>query len=47
MHFYGKQGAQFYTQVKTVTALWDYKCTTVAPPPANSMMSMPTLDGSK
>ena len=47
MHFYGKQGAQFYTQVKTVTALWDYKCTTAAPSPANSMMSMPTLDGSK
>lgn len=53
MHFYGKQGAQFYTQVKTVTALWDYRCTTAAaavvavPPSTNSMMSMPTLDGNK
>jgi malonate-semialdehyde dehydrogenase (acetylating)/methylmalonate-semialdehyde dehydrogenase len=47
IHFYGKQGAQFYTQVKTVTALWDYKCTPTAQLPANSMMSMPTLDGSK
>lgn len=47
MHFYGKQGAQFFTQVKTVTSLWDYKYTAAASPPANSMMSMPTLDGSK
>ena len=51
MHFYGKQGAQFYTQVKTVTALWDYnyhRCSTAPPlvPASNStMMSMPTLDG--
>jgi malonate-semialdehyde dehydrogenase (acetylating)/methylmalonate-semialdehyde dehydrogenase len=37
VHFYGKQGAQFYTQIKTITANWD-----VAPPQQLSM-SMPTL----
>lgn len=41
VHFYGKQGAQFYTQIKTITSNWDYK------PSASSLsMSMPTL-GSK
>jgi malonate-semialdehyde dehydrogenase (acetylating)/methylmalonate-semialdehyde dehydrogenase len=39
VHFYGKQGAQFYTQIKTITSNWEYKAvasSTVA-------MSMPTL----
>ncbi len=27
IHFYGKQGMYFYTQVKTITSLWDYKPT--------------------
>lgn len=27
IHFYGKQGMYFYTQVKTITSLWDYKST--------------------
>ncbi|MCL4419852.1 CoA-acylating methylmalonate-semialdehyde dehydrogenase, partial [Patescibacteria group bacterium] len=38
IHFYGKQGAQFYTQIKTVTSNWDYK-----PPATTLSMSMPTL----
>lgn len=38
VHFYGKQGAQFYTQIKTVTANWDYK-----PAATTLSMSMPTL----
>jgi malonate-semialdehyde dehydrogenase (acetylating)/methylmalonate-semialdehyde dehydrogenase len=25
IHFYGKQGVQFYTQIKTITSNWDYK----------------------
>jgi malonate-semialdehyde dehydrogenase (acetylating) / methylmalonate-semialdehyde dehydrogenase len=38
IHFYGKQGVQFYTQIKTITSNWDYK------PEASKMsMSMPTL----
>lgn len=41
VHFYGKQGAQFYTQIKTITANWDYKAA-----PSTLSMSMPTL-GSK
>jgi malonate-semialdehyde dehydrogenase (acetylating)/methylmalonate-semialdehyde dehydrogenase len=24
VHFYGKQGVQFYTQIKTVTSSWQY-----------------------
>jgi len=38
VHFYGKQGPQFYTQIKTITSNWDYK-------PAASVlsMSMPTM----
>ena len=49
-HFYGKQGMNFYTQIKTVTSNWDYK--QGAGMTANSMtastgaapsMSMPTL----
>mmetsp|Transcript_35356 Transcript_35356/g.50154 ORF Transcript_35356/g.50154 Transcript_35356/m.50154 type:complete len:219 (+) Transcript_35356:962-1618(+) len=27
VHFYGKQGVQFYTQLKTVTSNWPYKTT--------------------
>lgn len=38
VHFYGKQGAQFYTQIKTVTSNWDYK-----PAQSTLSMSMPTL----
>jgi malonate-semialdehyde dehydrogenase (acetylating) / methylmalonate-semialdehyde dehydrogenase len=41
VHFYGKQGAQFYTQIKTITANWDYKAVT----PSKAAMSMPTLGG--
>ena len=38
VHFYGKQGPQFYTQIKTITSNWDYK-------PAASVLSlnMPTV----
>jgi len=25
VHFYGKQGTNFYTQIKTITSNWDYK----------------------
>jgi malonate-semialdehyde dehydrogenase (acetylating)/methylmalonate-semialdehyde dehydrogenase len=25
VHFYGKQGVNFYTQIKTITSNWDYK----------------------
>eukprot|EP01038_Epipyxis_sp_PR26KG_P009124 gene9124-12307_t len=42
VHFYGKQGAQFYTQIKTITSNWDYKAS-----PSVLSMSMPTLGGSK
>jgi malonate-semialdehyde dehydrogenase (acetylating)/methylmalonate-semialdehyde dehydrogenase len=38
VHFYGKQGAQFFTQIKTVTSNWDYK-----PTASCVSMSMPTL----
>jgi malonate-semialdehyde dehydrogenase (acetylating) / methylmalonate-semialdehyde dehydrogenase len=42
VHFYGKQGPQFYTQIKTITSNWDYK------PAASAVsMSMPTLGNSK
>ena len=27
VHFYGKQGVQFYTQIKTVTSNWSYQAT--------------------
>jgi len=40
IHFYGRQGVQFYTQIKTVTSNWDYK-----PSPSTLSMSMPTLGG--
>lgn len=40
IHFYGKQGAQFYTQIKTITSNWDYK-----PAQSGLSMSMPTLGG--
>lgn len=38
VHFYGRQGVQFYTQIKTITSNWDYK-------PINTgvSLSMPTL----
>jgi len=38
IHFYGKQGAQFYTQIKTITSNWDYKLGS-----SGLSMSMPTL----
>ena len=40
VHFYGKQGVQFYTQIKTITSNWEYKAG-----PSNLSMSMPTLGG--
>jgi malonate-semialdehyde dehydrogenase (acetylating)/methylmalonate-semialdehyde dehydrogenase len=42
VHFYGKQGAQFFTQIKTITANWDYKAG-----PTKLSMSMPTLGHTK
>jgi malonate-semialdehyde dehydrogenase (acetylating)/methylmalonate-semialdehyde dehydrogenase len=42
VHFYGKQGAQFFTQIKTITSNWDYKAG-----PSKLSMSMPTLGGTK
>jgi malonate-semialdehyde dehydrogenase (acetylating)/methylmalonate-semialdehyde dehydrogenase len=38
VHFYGKQGVQFYTQIKTITSNWDYK-----PAASTLSMSMPVL----
>lgn len=38
IHFYGKQGAQFFTQIKTITSNWDYKPTSNASP-----LVMPTM----
>jgi len=40
IHFYGRQGVQFNTQIKTVTSNWDYK-----PGVSKLSMSMPTLGG--
>lgn len=37
IHFFGKQGANFFTQVKTITSNWDYK-----PPASKLSMVMPT-----
>jgi len=37
-HFYGKQGAHFFTQTKTITSNWNYEQTA-----AKLSMSMPTL----
>jgi len=39
IHFYGKQGVQFYTQTKTITSNWKYKDTsygTVMPTPGSN-----------
>lgn len=55
VHFYGKQGIQFYTQTKTITSLWDYKEGVSGVTAAGSStitgaapsMSMPTLGGTK
>lgn len=38
IHFYGKQGINFYTQIKTITSNWEYK-----PGASKLSMSMPTL----
>jgi malonate-semialdehyde dehydrogenase (acetylating)/methylmalonate-semialdehyde dehydrogenase len=37
VHFYGKQGAQFFTQIKTITSNWDYK-----PSGTSCFLTMPT-----
>lgn len=42
MHFYGKQGTDFYTQIKTITASWDYDDKT-----EEMSMSMPLLGDKK
>lgn len=42
VHFYGKQGVQFYTQIKTVTSNWDVAKAGSSGP----SLSMPTLGGS-
>lgn len=42
LHFYGKQGVQFCTQVKTITSNWAYK-----PSASTLSMSMPTHGSSK
>lgn len=39
VHFYGKQGPMFYTQIKTITSNWDYK-----PAASRVSMVMPTHD---
>ena len=44
LHFYGKQGAQFYTQTKTITAFWD-PLKPVHGSSSAPAMSMPTLGG--
>lgn len=41
VHFYGKQGAQFYTQIKTITSNWQYKGAELGG------MVMPTMGGTK
>jgi len=38
VHFYGKQGVNFYTQIKTITSNWEYKSA-----PSVMSTSMPTL----
>jgi malonate-semialdehyde dehydrogenase (acetylating)/methylmalonate-semialdehyde dehydrogenase len=38
VHFYGKQGVNFYTQIKTITSNWDYKASCL-----KSSMSMPVM----
>lgn len=40
LHFYGKQGLQFYTQVKTITSNWNIKSSKLS-------MSMPTHETKK
>jgi len=40
VHFYGKQGVQFYTQIKTITSNWEYK-----PVSSGVSMSMPMPGG--
>jgi malonate-semialdehyde dehydrogenase (acetylating)/methylmalonate-semialdehyde dehydrogenase len=45
LHFYGKQGAQFYTQVKTITSNWSY--VEPAAQSAKAATVMPTMGGSK
>ena len=42
LHFYGKQGVQFYTQTKTVTSNWKLS-ESAAGSSLRSAMSMPTL----
>ena len=42
LHFYGKQGMQFFTQIKTITSNWDYKGVKPLAPSSTPSMSMPT-----
>jgi malonate-semialdehyde dehydrogenase (acetylating) / methylmalonate-semialdehyde dehydrogenase len=42
VHFYGKQGLQFYTQIKTITSNWDYK-----PAASKLSMAMPQMGNTK
>ena len=44
VHFYGKQGVQFYTQIKTISSNWDTKVITCGAQSASTLsMAMPTL----
>lgn len=40
VHFYGRQGAQFFTQIKTITSNWNYNTG-----PSKLSMCMPTMGG--
>eukprot|EP01039_Chlorochromonas_danica_P006340 gene6340-6992_t len=41
VHFYGKQGAQFYTQIKTISSNWDSRA--ICTNSSSLSMAMPTL----
>jgi len=41
IHFYGKQGAQFYSQIKTISSNWDSKA--ICTNSSQLSMAMPTL----
>lgn len=45
VHFYGKQGAQFFTQIKTISSNWDSKA--ICTNSSQLSMAMPTLGNSK
>lgn len=48
VHFYGKQGVQFFTQIKTISSNWDGKamCTSSSNSSSKLSMAMPTLGNS-